>query len=262
MTEAYYTYDIRSGWKGRVDTPAGIGAKFTQTLDALGEIDPIFANWKIADFSRSSSLSFDEAQSRMASLIENGVVRDDFNEPAPEDGYHASALAGEARDPRSVVFRVRAGGKGEGWTWLQFADFGVAPDLAIVTFPLCKRALLTINAIWQAPWACAQAFRVATIAVPIDFGGVQAERIDSLAQVPTDPTFPYSIFHIPWIAYLSAERAAGLQLSPEILTERTPDGGLLMTATTQRLDPTNPEHARRARILAETLITCTGYSSS
>jgi hypothetical protein len=262
MTEAFYSYDIRSGWEGRVDTPASIGAKFTQTLDALGGIDPIFANWQIADSRKSSLLSLDEAQSRMASLIENGVVRDDFNEPAPEDGYHACALAGEVGDPRRVGLRVHAGGKGESWTWLKFADFDVAPDLTIVTFPLCKRALLTINAIWQAPWACVQAFREATVAVPIDFGGVQATRIDSVAQVPSDPTFPYSIFHIPWIAYLSAERAAGLKLSPEIQGERTPDGGLLMTATTQRLDPTNPEHARRARILAETLIACTGYSSS
>jgi hypothetical protein len=35
-----------------------------------------------------------------------------------------------------------------------------------------------------------------------------------------------------------------------------------MTATTERLDPTNPEHVRRARILAETMIACTGYRSS
>jgi hypothetical protein len=34
-----------------------------------------------------------------------------------------------------------------------------------------------------------------------------------------------------------------------------------MTATKERLDPDNPEHARRARMLAETLIKQTGYSS-
>jgi len=87
-------------------------------------------------------------------------------------------------------------------------------------------------------------------------------RLDSVPQVPGEPTFPDTIFHIPWIAYLSAPLAAGIELTPEILTERTPDGGLLMTATTERLDPTNPEHVRRARILAETMIACTGYRSS
>jgi len=35
-----------------------------------------------------------------------------------------------------------------------------------------------------------------------------------------------------------------------------------MSATTERLDPMNPEHVRRARILAETLIARTGYSSN
>ena len=93
------------------------------------------------------------------------------------------------------------------------------------------------------------------VKVPIDFGpGVPAFRIDSAIQVPLDPSFPKSIFHVPWIAYLSAELAAGVTLAREVLTERTPDGGLLMSATTERLDPTNPEHVRCARILAETLI--------
>jgi hypothetical protein len=79
-------------------------------------------------------------------------------------------------------------------------------------------------------------------------------RIDSVEQVPLDPTFPYSIFQIPWIAYLSAEHAAGITLPRDILTERTPDGGLLMSATTERLDPDNPEHVRRARMIAEVMI--------
>ena len=72
------------------------------------------------------------------------------------------------------------------------------------------------------------------------------------------PLFPYSRFHIPWIAYLSAPLASGLQLPAEIATERTPDGGLLMTATKERLDQANPEHLRRARILAEIMIARAG----
>lgn len=130
-----------------------------------------------------------------------------------------------------------------------------------MTYPFCKAALLAINAIWQAPWACAQAFGSAPVETPVDIGGVRGTRIDSIAPLPTDPTFPYSIFHVPWIAYLAEELTAGLKLPPEILTERTRDGGLLMTATKERLDPDNPEHARRARILAQTMIKQTGYPS-
>jgi hypothetical protein len=75
------------------------------------------------------------------------------------------------------------------------------------------------------------------------------------------PLFPYSRHHIPWIAYLSAPFVSGLQLPAEIRAERTPNGGLLMTATEEGYDPTNPEHLRRARILAETMITRTGQKS-
>jgi hypothetical protein len=35
-----------------------------------------------------------------------------------------------------------------------------------------------------------------------------------------------------------------------------------MTATEERLDPSNPEHWRRARILAETMVSRTGESFS
>ncbi len=124
--------------------------------------------------------------------------------------------------------------------------YKVAPDPEIVTYLLFKAELLAINAIWPPPWACAYAFRVNYYEVPL---------------FPGAPLFPYSRFHIPWIAYLSAPLIVGLALPPDILTERAPGGGLLMSATEERLEPTNPEHLRRARVLAEILIKRTGYRS-
>ena len=255
MKVPFYSYFIRSGWPEHFETPAAIAAKFLKTLDALSR-DPIFASWEVFDTRKVSSLSLAEARLRMAAIVEDNVARDDFDKPALMYGYHANAMTGEFRNPRSVSLGIRAGGRYENGAVLEFGEYDVAPDLAIVTYPLFRTALLAINAIWSAPWACAQAFRSGAVAVPMNFGGAQGSRIDSVTQVPIDPTFPYSIFHIPWIAYLSAECAAGVTLGREILTERMPDGGLLMTATTERLDPMNPEHVRRARILAETLIAC------
>lgn len=262
MKEPFYYYLIRSGWKGRVETPAALGAKFVKTLDALGRIDPTFANWELAAAFDSPTVPLDEARLNIVSLIEDCVSRDDYNEPYPNFGYQPKALAGESRDARSVIFSLDAGGVVNGGTDLRFGFYSdVPPDLTIVTYPFCKAALLAINAIWQAPWACAQAFGSAPVETPVDIGGVRGTRIDSIAPLPTDPTFPYSIFHVPWIAYLAKDFANGVKLPPEILTERTRDGGLLMTATKERLDPDNPEHARRARILAETMIKQTGHPS-
>ena len=77
---------------------------------------------------------------------------------------------------------------------------------------------------------------------------------DTAPLFPGAELFPSSGFHIPWLGYLSAPLHPDFELPPEILTELTPDGGLLMTATEDRLDPTAPEHWRRARIIAETMI--------
>ena len=256
MKEPFYRYFIRSGWPERVETPASISAKFL----SLSRVDPVFSIWEILDRRKVSSLPLAAARPRLAAIIEDNVTRDDFDKPSVVYGYHANAIAGEFRQPRSVSFKVKAGGRYENGTRLEFGEYDVPPDLAIVTYPLFKAALLAINMVWGAPWACAQAFRSGAVAVPVDFGGRQGSRIDSVTQVPVDPTFPQSIFHIPWITYLASPLTVGLRLAPEIFAERTPDGGLLMTATEDRLDPTNPEHVQRARVLSEIMIACAGRS--
>jgi hypothetical protein len=267
-TEPYYVYSIRSQWRGRIETPAPIGAKFVNLLDALSRIDPIFSNWLLIDFPNPSSgdaltdfsnmkmVPLGAARPRITEIIENNVVLNDARDPSPDEGYSPVAVGGELCTPREVAISLKAGGEGDADISLKFRSNGGPPDLTTVTYRLYKAALLAINAIWPAPWACAYAFRSGAISVPgVEImPGVVATRIDSVARVPLDPTFPDSVFHFPWIAYLSAEHAAGVALTRDILTERTPDGGLLMITTTDRLDPMNPEHVRRARIIAEVMI--------
>jgi hypothetical protein len=264
MTPANYSYSVRGSWAGRADeVPAVTGMKFLTTLDSLSGIDPllsgwqVYRNWEIAEDERPRLVPLDNARKHIAEIVESGVVHDDFDEPTPEYGYSVGATAG-ARGPRRVEFSARTGNQ---TFWLSFGEHNLASDLTIVTYPLFKAALLAISAAWDAQWAYAMAARKEFIQVPIDFGGVPAFRIDTAPQVPFDPTFPKSIFHVPWIIYLSPQRAAGVTLAREILTERTPDGGLLMSATTERFNPMDPAHARRARILAETLIARTGETS-
>jgi hypothetical protein len=243
----YFDYSIRSAWPGYPENPASLGAKYLDTLDALSRIDPkIFANWKIMEFPVVASHPLAVARPRIAAIIEHNVARDDFKRPMPYRGYTADAFTDNAIESRNASLRIEAGGGEEGSTMFETGRYKVAPDPAIVTYPLFKAELLAINAIWPPAWACAYAFRMKYYEVPLLSGA---------------PLFPYSRFHIPWIAYLAAPLIVGLVLPPDILTERAPGGGLLMSATEQRLDPTNPEHLQRARILAEILIKRTGYSS-
>jgi hypothetical protein len=259
MREPFFTYYIRSEWQGRTESPSSLGTKFLKTLDALSGIDPLFANWEVIDARAMSSLSLSEARSRIVRIIENNVARDDFGNAAPVYGYHASARISKTRGSRNASVRLDAGGKSVGDTMVEFGEYDVAPDPTLVTYSLFKAALLAINAVWLPAWACAQCYRSGAIQVPIELGGAQAVMLKGPPQIADDPTFPDSAFHIPWLAYLSAPLAAGLKPKPDVQTERTPDGGLLMIATEDRLDPDNLEHRRRARILAEIMIARTGY---
>jgi len=111
-----------------------------------------------------------------------------------------------------------------------------APDR--INFSFYRDALLDGVSIWPADWA-----------------NVRCSLLGAYpAEACVDPTFPYSHYQMPWMSYLSAERAAKVSVPAGIVTERTPDGGLLMIAAETRLDPQNPEHMKRSRALAEIMI--------
>jgi hypothetical protein len=261
MATPNYEYAVRGSWASpKAEKPAIIGARLLRTLEALSGIDPLlsgwqlYRNWNIAEDDQPRQVPLEAAYERIVEIVENGIARNDFDEPAPGNGYSVCATAG-ARGSRHVSFSA---GTRTPFLVLSFGERDIATDLSIVTYPLFKAALLAISSAWDAQWSYAQAVRQAMVEVPWDLApGVPAFTIESAPPVPIDPTFPKSAFHVPWIVYLSAEHAAGVKVTREILTEPTPDGGLLMSATTDRLDPMNPEYVRRARILAETLVACT-----
>lgn len=246
MTKLQFAYNIRFELPLQPESAAAVAAKFLKTLDSLSRIDALFTDWRIIDPHGRSSRPLAEVRPQVPAIVARNVARDEEG-PSPEEGYYASAAVGKFEDPKSAGFSVHAGGKLENYGKLEFGSWRVRPDPAIVTYPRYRAALLAINAEWRPIWACATLFKMDYYEVPL-FSGA--------------PLFPYTCYHIPWIGYLSAPLATALQLPADIRSEQTPDGGLLMTATEERLDPTTPEHWRRARILAETMIARAGGESS
>jgi hypothetical protein len=244
MNRLAFKYSVRLPFVARPGSPEWLGSKFLATLDALTQIDSnTFPDWEVGDLPAMKGFSLAAARPRIAEIVSHNVFHDDPDHPMAESDYAAAAHTMiEERSRRMTVWV----GIMPGTIWLKAGDEMVAPDLAIVTYPLFRAALLALNAVWQQQWACVQAFRVDYDRVPL---------------YPGAALFPYSRFHIPWIAYLGPALLPSPVPLPDIKTEHTPDGGLLMTATEERLDPTNPEHLRRARILAETMIARTGLSS-
>jgi Immunity protein 52 len=248
MSRSTFDYSIYLPLPVGPVTPDWLGPKFLATLDALTRINPeLFVGWQVGDLPRMKGIPLAAARPRIAEIIGRNVGRDDSGRAEPDYGYSAVALTSSDSETRQMSFEATSYGTiSYGNLELRAGDIMVSPDPAIVTYPVFRAALLAINEIWRLPWGCAQAFRV---------------HYDKGPLFPGADLFPYSRFHIPWIAYLGPSLLPGLVPPPDIKGERTPDGGLLMSATEERLDPTNPEHLRRARMLVDVLIKQTRYSA-
>jgi hypothetical protein len=201
----YFDYSIRSAPGSQDETSGTLGARFLNTLDALNRIDPtIFTNWQIMDLPASASIPLAAARPRIGAIVEANITRDDYGKPSPNYGYDCVAFTDNAAKSRNITLRIKARRKDEGHISLETGSYKVAADPFILTYSFFRPALLAINAAWSPPWSCAQAFRMGYYDVPLFHGA---------------PLFPYSRFHIPWLAYLSAPLAAGIP--PEIPSERT-----------------------------------------
>jgi hypothetical protein len=242
MIERASSFTIHYQLPRRREDPAVIGAKLLDSLDALSRIDPLFTDWKILDPVAMTSVPPAIARTHISTIVENNVVRDDYDQPEPESGYSLVGLTANPKPSRILTLRVRAGAVSDGEMSLRFGDILQPTDPLIVTYTLFREALLATSAIWQPLWAYVSAFMMDYWRGPI---------------VPGAPVIRYNPFFITWIAYLSPGVTRGFVVEPDLRTESTPDGGLLMSATDERFDLANPEHLRRA-ILAETMIARTG----
>ena len=101
MNELAFYYSIRSELPAHPEDPASLGEKFLTTLDALSDIDPIFANWLIMDYPAIDSYPLATVRPRIAEIIDNNAERDDWRIPHPEWATPWAAI------PRQQTLRAR-----------------------------------------------------------------------------------------------------------------------------------------------------------
>jgi hypothetical protein len=246
MNAQRFTYSIWLVRPQRRETPAVIGQKFLDTLDALSAADPLFTPWRVLDKPAMAALPLATARPRIAAIVENNVVRDDYGQPEPAFGYRPIGVTDNPIASRITTLTVDAGSVfRESTVMLKVGDPSLAPtDPAIVNYPRFRQALNTMTALWQPTWSYACAFRMDYWKAPI---------------VPSAPVIRYNPFHVPWIAYLAPKLATGFVVPQgDMRIEHPQGGGLLLSATEDRFDPTNPDHLRRAHELAEIMIARTG----
>jgi hypothetical protein len=239
-----------------------LGEKFVRILDAISEAAPEVGKCRLGKSPyRGDYLTMDEARGKITRWVEgNPATIDDV--PDPEYGHLLIAMNEAGRSPKNVIVSANVGGRFGDSVDFDVGSVGIPSDLETVTYPLFRAALQAIIAQFPPVWAKARLYipSGSNETVPVDDPPLLARRArpGNISLAPGIPPHPNSSYHRPWLSYLCAPLTKGLIPPVGVPCERTADGGLLMIAAEERLDPTNPDHMRRSRAMAEVMIARAG----
>lgn len=245
---------INSYWGPRSEQPAQIAGRCRQLLNRLATISPSFANWSfvsrvpssvigdydgpngVAKFFREQYQTVtlrDLGEDGLVDLITAGVCRDsDDDSPVPMSGYLFGAFTGSGRDPQSLSFNAHAGNAYRSNYYVNSVQIKTQPlsdaNRSIVTSPALTAVMLAVARSWDATWASVY---------PDDL--MSFWPLQNIKKRPS--------FNLAWITYLSPRFAPMVTPPRSAIIDHTAEGGLVMTATKDRFDATNPAHLAIAR---------------
>ena len=222
------SYYIGASWEQRAETPEELAARFLRMIDSLKEIDPVFSLWTCGT-KRPEKL--EEVRDRYADEIAAGITRDDWREPLPADGYRFGAHTRDTPKDRSFYVTCKGGSIikrsfTNSVTLATDAATGSRPDAEVVSYRVFRPALLAIVDAWDPVRARATSFPL-----------IKSYTGDS-------------VFPPVWIQYLCPWLARKITPPSTVLVEHLPNGGLLMSATTETFDVDSPKHLSAAQDMA------------
>lgn len=223
-----HNYYMRGSWEARAESPNELAVRMLRHIDLLRQIDPLFALWLSG---AREPKKFETIRDRYADIIAARVSTDDFGEPLPIDGYWFGAITRGQPGPLSYAVRIHAGAHKHTQRFQNDAVFvtsgGFIPDAAAITYRIFRSALLAIVEAWD----------------PTDCMAYPHQLLDL--------TNKKKHFRDVWMQYLSAPLAALVTPPETAITEHLPNGGLLMSATTETFRTDNPDHLAVARDIAK-----------
>jgi hypothetical protein len=222
------SYYIGASWEQRAETPEELAARFLRMIDSLKEIDPVFSFWTCG---KKRPEKLEEVRDRYAEEIAAGITRDDWREPIPADGYRFGAHTRDTPKDRSFYVTCKGGStiKRSFTTSVTLATdspTGSRPDAEVVSYRVFRPALLAIVNAWD----------------PVRARATSHPLIRSYTGD--------SYFAPAWIQYLNPWLAEKITPPSTVLAEHLPNGGLLMSATTETFDVDNPAHLAAAQDMA------------
>ena len=234
MTTSQHTgqYNIQSYWGPRGETPEVIAARYIKMVESFEKIDPVFTPWFF--LGAKDLMPFDQARAKLPALMAKGT--DD--EWGPAEGYRVGGTNSRKFHPRSLDLSGQAGsrmppiGYGNSIHLETVSPRDHPTDATIVTYDIFQGAMMAIIEAWDVTW-CA--------AYPTD-----------LMDFWPHPGSGHH-FRLAWMTYVSPRFAPLIRPPQGIETQSTAEGGILMVATRDRFEVTNPAHMAAARAIDDAM---------
>ncbi len=220
-------YYVHAAWRAREETPDALADRFVRMIDELRRIDPLLELWKTRD-RRARKYDFEAIRDRYVEIVKKCISRDDFGDVSPLEGYWLQAST--RGQPSSRHYRILSHVGAHGYTrcnqnflWFDTSSMET-PDAGAIVYAIFRPVLLAIVEAWE-PEDC----------------------VASCAQMRERGLEGTGHFRAPWMQYLFSDFAALITPPDDVLVEHLPNGGLLMTATTETFDVDNPAHVAAAQ---------------
>ncbi|WP_020174477.1 Imm52 family immunity protein [Methyloferula stellata] len=218
-------YHIRAAWGPRVETPSAMAASFVRYIDILRNLDPVFSLWTTG---MKRPVKFETVRDHFEDIVMDSVSIDDDGDPELEYGYGPFACTRDVAGPLVFGINTSLGSCLNNTNYVDLhTNSAEIPDPRIITYKIFKAALLGIVEIWD----------------PLD---CRATPHELLKLIDSD-----GYFRAVWMQYLSPPLARLITPPATSINEYLPNGGLLMSATTETFKVDNPSHVAVACDIAD-----------
>jgi hypothetical protein len=232
-------YEFIARWGARKEDPQSCGARLAVMLRALASVHPAFARWNEqgrtpAEWNRP----FCSMPPQAGELAKQFARHPEQRVAGRERGYSVAAWNGRENDPHGAAFMVAAG-DGNQWAPNPFAN-SVDVDLDA----RCSENADLVNA---------EGMCGILLAVIAGWDPDSAEVMDRKQLSCLAPGEHLPHFRAGWMSYVGPRYAPHVVPPPQVISERVPGGGLLMLATREPFDISNPVHRASADAIQRAL---------
>ena len=222
---------IKTNWGERKEDQNSIAERLRRFLDMIGDIDETLRPWVLGG---NSAIPYRSVGCDLVEIIRRDIKYGEDGKIELDAGYSVLGWSEDQRQRYSLRGSVGGVYRYPIWNAMTFETHaGVAVNETIATYVLMKQVTLAVIACWE-PALC-------------------FTRSSAL-----DPdTANEGAFAKAWMTYVTPINAASVDLVGIPFSERTPDGGQLLSATNQTFDADNPAHieegARRISLATQHL---------